>query len=98
MSSLHSLPVSEVQFTWAVIHIFVQVQLLFSLQTRLVRHCDTSHGHVGAVDDKDEDGEQTDHGTHHAEADDTSTPQVQLLYNVATQEGAPTSCWYHHIS
>lgn len=91
---MNTVPVSKAGF----IQLIVLVQLMFLHQTRLVRCCDTSHGHVGAVDDKDKDGNETDHCTHHAETDDASTAQVQSLHDVAAQEGATTSCWYHHVS
>lgn len=65
---------------------------------RLVRCCDAGHGQVGAVDEKDEGGEQTDHGTRHAETDDASTAQVQSLDDVAAQEGAASSSWHHDES
>jgi len=86
------------QLAWLAIQAFILAQLLFLHQTVLVRCCDTGHGHVGAVDEEDEDGEQTDHRTHHAEADDATTAQVQSLHDVAAQKGAAAAGWYHHVS
>jgi len=56
---------------------------------------DASHGHVGAVDEEDEDGEQADQGTQHAEADDAAAPKVQTLHDIAAQEGAPPAGRHH---
>lgn len=86
-------PVSEVQAAGSVLVPLVGILR----QTGPVRCRDPGHGHVGAVDEKDEDGEQTDHRAQHAEADDASTAQVQPLHDVAAQEGAAATCWYHHV-
>ena len=57
-----------------------------------------SHGHVGTVDEEDEDSQQADQGTQHAEADDPTATQVHPLDDVAPQEGAPPTSRYHHVT
>ena len=61
-----------------------------------VRLGHSGHGHVGAVDEEDEDGQQADQRTQHAEADDSTTTQVETLHDVAPQEGAPPAGRDHH--
>lgn len=84
--------------TGFVVQLFVLIQLMLPHQIGPIRRRDASHGHVGAVEEEDEGGEEADQGTDHAESDDAPTAQVQLLHNVAAQEGASTSGWYHHVT
>ncbi len=56
------------------------------------------HGHIRTVYQKYEDSHQTDHCAHQAETDNPVAAKVQLLYNEATQEGASSTSWYHHIT
>ncbi len=58
----------------------------------------TCHGHIRTVYQKDEDSRQTDHCAQQAETDNPAAAKVQLLYNEATQEGASSTSWYHHIT
>ena len=48
------------------------LELGAAVHSRAVGLSDPGHGHVGAVDEEDEDGQQADQGTQHAEADDTA--------------------------
>ena len=57
-----------------------------------------SHGHVGTVDKENEDSQQADQGTQHAETDDATATQVHPLDDVAPQEGAPPTSRYHHVT
>lgn len=59
---------------------------------------DSGQGHIRTVDEKDENGDQTDSGTEHAETNDASAAEIQFLYDIAPQESAPASCGYNHVT
>lgn len=58
----------------------------------------TGHGHIGAVHEEDEYGQQADDSAQHAEADDATAAQAELLDEVPAQEGATPACGHHHVA
>lgn len=68
------------------------------MRAALVWCSHSSHRHVGAVQKEYKDSHEAHQSTEHAETDDATATQVQLLHNVATQEGATPSSRYHHIA
>lgn len=62
-----------------------------------VAGCHTRHGHVGAVSEEDQGGQQAGQGAEQAELDDARATQLELIHKKATQEGATAARWYHQV-
>lgn len=55
------------------------------------------HGHVGAVREEDQDGQQAGQGAGQAELDDARATKLQLVHKEAAQEGAASTRRHHQV-